>query len=201
MDFAPTYGGISRIGLPRTVMLALACMLMAACSSGKAPSYPPTASRNVPEKAPAATTSRKAPQKQLFSNIGRPRIVNGKRRLECVIYARGLTGIDLSGDAWTWWRGAAGRYRRGNIPEVGATLVMGRKGRSRGHLAVVVRVVSAREVVTRHANWLNNGQIHLDTPVRDVSRRGDWSAVRVWYVPGNVLGKSTYPAYGFIYAP
>lgn len=180
-------------GISRPLVIAVACLMMAACSTGKAPQIRPVAappaSHNVPQTAPR------------FTNIGRPRIVDGKRRLECVIYARGLTGINLSGDAWTWWRSAAGRYRRGHRPEVGATLVLGRKGRSLGHLAVVVRVVSDREIITRHANWLNNGQIHLDTPVRDVSRKGDWSAVKVWYVPGNVLGKSTYPAYGFIYAP
>lgn len=68
-----------------------------------------------------------------------------------------------------------------------------------GHLAVVTRIVSDREIVVDHANWLNKGQIHLDTPVRDVSSRNDWSAVKFWYTPGNVLGKSTYPVSGFIY--
>ena len=74
-----------------------------------------------------------------------------------------------------------------------------RKGRSRGHLAVVTRIVSDREIVASHANWLNRGRIHVDTPIRDVSPKNDWSAVRVWYTPGKVLGKSVYPAYGFIY--
>ena len=86
-------------------------------------------------------------------------------------------------------------------PAVGAVLVLRRKGASRGHLAVVTRVVNSREVVASHANWLNKGRIHVDTPIRDVSPDNDWSAVRVWYTPANVLGKSTYPAYGFIHPP
>lgn len=127
------------------------------------------------------------------------RIVAPKRRLQCVPYARKLSNIQIRGDAWTWWRAAEGRYHRGDKPAVGSVLVLGRKGQSRGHLAVVTRIVSDREIVANHANWLNRGKIHLDTPIRDVSAGNDWSAVRVWYTPGRVLGKSTYPAYGFIY--
>lgn len=68
-----------------------------------------------------------------------------------------------------------------------------------GHLAVVTGIVNNREIIVNHANWLNKGRIHLDTPVRDVSARNDWSTVKFWYTPGNVLGKSSYPVSGFIY--
>ena len=78
-------------------------------------------------------------------------------------------------------------------------LVFKRKRGGRGHLAVVKRLVSPREIVVDHANWLNRGRIHLGTPVRDVSKANDWSKVRVWYTPGKVLGRSTYRTYGFIY--
>ncbi len=131
----------------------------------------------------------------------RPRIVTPARRLQCVHYARRHSRIEIRGDAWTWWDKAEGRYTRGDKPAVGSVLVLKRKGASRGHLAVVTRVVNDREVVASHANWLNKGRIHVDTPIRDVSPDNDWSAVRVWYTPANVLGKSTYPAYGFIYPP
>ena len=30
--------------------------------------------------------------------------------LQCVPYARDVTGIDIYGDAHTWWQQAAGRY-------------------------------------------------------------------------------------------
>jgi hypothetical protein len=133
------------------------------------------------------------------SPSARPRIVTPKRRLQCVPYARELSRLDLRGDAWTWWDQAKGRYRRGQRPAVGSVLVLRRKGGSRGHLAVVTRILGEREIVASHANWLNRGQIHVDTPIRDVSHENDWSAVRVWYTPGEVLGKSVYPAYGFIY--
>ena len=68
-----------------------------------------------------------------------------------------------------------------------------------GHLAVVTRVINSRQVLVDHANWLNRGRIHRSAPVIDVSPANDWSAVRVWYIPGNTLGARTYPAHGFIH--
>lgn len=179
------------MALRRFFSTALFCLLLVNCSYGysEQPSAPPRQ---------AARPSAANPPPQV-PDIGPPRIVSAGRRLECVAYARSLSGIDIKGDAWTWWGRASGRYARGRTPQPGAVLVLGRKGRSLGHLAVVVRVINSREVVARHANWLNRGQIHLDTPIRDVSRNNDWSAVRVWYTPGRVMGRSTYPAYGFIY--
>lgn len=131
--------------------------------------------------------------------LPKPRIVRARARLQCVPFARRHVNISLRGHAWTWWRAAKGRYERGRRPEVGSVLVLKRRGRSLGHIAVVTRIVGPREIIADHANWLNRGRIHLGTPVRDVSKHNDWSAVRVWYTPGNTLGRSTYPAYGFIY--
>ena len=37
--------------------------------------------------------------------------------------------------------------------------------------------------------------------MRDVSKNNDWSVVRVWYTPGQVLGKRSYAVSGFIYSP
>lgn len=130
-----------------------------------------------------------------------PRIVTPAKRLQCVPYTREQSGIPIRGDAWTWWDRAAGKYERSNRPRVGSVLVFKRTGRNRyGHLAVVTQILNDREIVARHANWLNKGQIHLDTPIRDVSRNNDWSAVRVWYTPGRVYGRNTYPANGFIHS-
>jgi surface antigen len=129
-----------------------------------------------------------------------PRIVAGSPGLQCVPYAREKSGIPIRGDAWTWWGKADGKYQRSGRPAVGAVLVVGKTRKNKyGHLAVVTRIVSDREIIVNHANWLNKGRIHLDTPVRDVSSRNDWSQVKFWYTPGNVLGKSAYPVSGFIY--
>lgn len=118
-------------------------------------------------------------------------------------YARMRTGIPLHGDAWTWWDGAAGRYERGRAPRNGSVLVLMRTARlPLGHLAVVSRVVSAREVRVDHANWATGaakGQVARNQPVRDVSPANDWSSVRVWFPRTGEWGSSTFPTYGFIH--
>ena len=130
------------------------------------------------------------------------RIIAAATPLQCVPYARSISDIAIRGDAWTWWGSATGRYPRDNRPTVGAVLVLKRTDRIRyGHVAVVSRVVSSREILVNHANWLNRGRIHLDMPVRDVSPDNDWSVVRLWYAPGNTFGKRRYAAYGFIHHP
>jgi len=119
--------------------------------------------------------------------------------LQCVPYAREAAGIEIYGDAWTWWDSAAGRYARGGKPRVGAVVQLQVKHAQRGHLAYVSEIVSSREIIVDHANWLNRGKIHRHTPMVDVSPNNDWSRVRVWYTPGGHLGGSTYPVVGFIY--
>ncbi len=130
-----------------------------------------------------------------------PRIIDPRKPLQCVPYARMVSGIQIFGDAYTWWRRAAGKYKRSQSPEVGSVMVV-RSLRSlrRGHVAVVTRVLNKREIVVDHANWLNKERIHLGTPVIDVSAKNDWSAVRVWYTPGNRYGANVYPVRGFIHA-
>ncbi len=129
-----------------------------------------------------------------------PRIIMPAVPLQCVPYARQISKLPLRGDAWTWWQAAAGLYRRQSQPGVGSVLVMKRTKRlRRGHVAVVSGVLGAREILVDHANWLNRGHIHKDLLVKDVSADNDWSLVRVWYAPGNTLGKRTYPVYGFIH--
>lgn len=130
----------------------------------------------------------------------RPAVIKASRPLQCVPYAREISGIALRGDAWTWWKKADGRYEKGKTPRPGAVLVLSKTRRlTLGHLAVVAEVLDSRNIVVHQANWLNGGRIHRYTPVRDVSEKNDWSAVRVWYTPGNQMGSRAYPAYGFIY--
>lgn len=116
--------------------------------------------------------------------------------LQCAIYARQRTGVALSGAARLWWDQAADRYQRTHTPQAGAIMAMG--GTSSGHVAVVARVISAREILLDHANWNNQGEIQLGALAVDVSEANDWSAVRVWHVPTNQLGLRPYPVMGFI---
>ncbi len=128
------------------------------------------------------------------------RIVVPPTPLQCVPYARNVSRVSIRGDAWTWWRSAKGRYRRGGTPGIGSVLVLKRTRHLRlGHLAVVKVILNDRLIVVDQANWLNRGRIHLNIPVRDVSARNDWSAVRVWYAPGGNYGTRTYPVQGFIH--
>ncbi|GAB0116530.1 CHAP domain-containing protein [Acidisoma sp. 7E03] len=118
--------------------------------------------------------------------------------MTCVPYARQVSGLPLSGDAWQWWGAAAGRYAESNQPVPGAILVFRRTNRlSSGHLAVVTSVVAPRKVLVTQANWLPY-RITSAQPVLDVSPGNDWSAVRVWWPPSGSWGVTVYPTYGFI---
>lgn len=124
--------------------------------------------------------------------------------LQCVPYARSVSGIQIYGDALTWWEQAEGRYARGHQPKVGAVMSFAPYGRMElGHVAAVSRVVDSRTVLLRHANWSpiggHRGQIENDVRAVDVSPANDWSQVRVWYAPIGDLGKTAWPVNGFIY--
>ena len=121
---------------------------------------------------------------------------------QCVRFAREFSGIQIYGDAWTWWASAQTRgLRTGRAPEVGAVLVFQPHGAStRGHVAVVSQILTGRVMRISHANWGGSrGRIERDVTVVDVSPENDWSQVRVWHNPSNGLGISVYPTYGFIY--
>jgi surface antigen len=125
--------------------------------------------------------------------------------LQCVPYAREISGIRLYGDAHTWWQQAEGRYATGNAPKVGAVMAFRpHRNMQLGHVAAVSRVVDSRTVLLDHANWSpingRRGQIERDVMAVDVSPANDWSAVRVWYHPLGGLGKTEWPVDGFIYS-
>lgn len=124
--------------------------------------------------------------------------------LQCVPYARQISGIQIYGDAHTWWGQAEGRYARGFVPKVGAVLAFKPHGNSTlGHVAAVSRIVDSRTILVRHANWSpingRRGQIEDNVRVVDVSDANDWSEVRVWYAPLQALGGTHWPVHGFIY--
>lgn len=124
--------------------------------------------------------------------------------LQCVPYAREVSGIRIYGDAWTWWDQAEGRYARGHRPQVGAVMAFRPYGNMRlGHVAAVSEVVNSRTVLLRHANWSpidgRRGQIEDNVRAVDVSPDNDWSEVRVWFAPIAALGATAWPVEGFIY--
>ncbi len=120
--------------------------------------------------------------------------------LQCVPYARAQSGIEIRGNAGTWWAQAAGRYQRGAEPRVGAVLVLQpTRAMPIGHVAVVAEIIDDRSVYLNHANWSGPGRIERRALAQDVSPNGDWSVVRVWYAPQGSLGVRANPAFGFIY--
>ena len=124
--------------------------------------------------------------------------------LQCVPYARALTGVEIRGDAHTWWGQAEGRYQRGTMPKVGAIMSFRPYGNMRlGHVAAVRRIVDKRTLIISHANWstIDGGRGHIEEDVRviDASEANDWSRVRVWYTPNAALGTTQWPLNGFIY--
>ncbi|WP_174284975.1 CHAP domain-containing protein [Sphingomonas bacterium] len=119
---------------------------------------------------------------------------------QCAPYAREVSGIQIRGNANTWWGQAAGHYDRGHTPKVGAVLAFQASHRMRvGHVAMVSKIVGDREVLLTHANWSHPGRIETDVRAVDVSDAGDWSMVKVWYAPQGALGTSAYATNGFIY--
>jgi surface antigen len=123
---------------------------------------------------------------------------------QCVPFARLISGIQIFGDAYTWWQQAIGKYDVGFQPKTGAVLCFKPTERMRlGHVAVVSEVLTDRIVQITHANWSpidgGRGKVEKDVTLVDVSPEGNWSQVKVWYDPSRDLGGSTYQTYGFIY--
>ena len=124
--------------------------------------------------------------------------------IQCAPFARMFSGIQLFGAAAAWWNQAAGKYLRGNNPEIGAVMVFKAvRGMRAGHVATVTDVVSDRIIKITHANWSiingRRGQVERNVTVVDASPRNDWSQVRVWFAPIGKVGNTPYPVNGFIY--
>jgi len=122
----------------------------------------------------------------------------------CVPFARMVSGIEIYGNAHTWWDQAAGKYARGAEPRVGSVMVMKAHGSMRvGHVAMVSQIVDARTIRITHANWSiingRRGQVEENVLAVDTSANNDWSRVRVWYAPMHGIGLTSYPVSGFVY--
>jgi hypothetical protein len=119
-------------------------------------------------------------------------------RLQCVPYAREVSHIQLSGDAFLWWAEAADRYARGATPVEGAVLNFRSIRRMPlGHVAVVTAVLDSRTILVTQANWIR-GTITNDVTMEDVSPNNDWTQVQVELGDSSRWG-AAYPTYGFIY--
>ena len=76
---------------------------------------------------------------------GVPEVTELAPYLQCVPYARERSGVEIYGDARTWWDQAAGRYKRGTTPKPGAVMTFRPTGSMvLGHVAAVSRVAAAR---------------------------------------------------------
>ena len=124
--------------------------------------------------------------------------------VQCVPYARQVSGVQLYGDAYTWWNSArAHNYQCSQVPRVGAVLVLARTSQmSEGHVATVSGITNSRHITVNHSNWGDNrGRrkvIYYAMPVEDVSAKNDWTRVKFWNYEKNVYG-FPYAAKGFIY--
>jgi len=182
--------GLLKFGPARVLGLAMASLGLAACATTPAP----VLSGGGPAAPPAV-------ERPPFDPDAPPRVLDASAGLQCVPFARRASGIQIYGNANTWWVQAAGRYPRSNSPAPGSVLVTrGYHDPGRGHVAVVTEIVSDRVIRVDHANWLNGGEISVGVPVLDVSPDNDWSQVRVWNIPGGMWGGRVYEAEGFIHA-
>lgn len=124
--------------------------------------------------------------------------------VQCVLYARDVSGISIYGNAHRWWKKAAAlRYERGVQPKPGAVLVLARtRTLPYGHLAVVKRVIDNRHIEVAHSNWGHNKatrrKLYHSMRVKDISRKNDWSRLRFWHYDSESFG-NPYVAKGFIY--
>lgn len=124
------------------------------------------------------------------------KLQNLGHRVWCVPFARNASGIEIRGNAHTWWRQAEGTYDRTKTPAVGSVMSFSKTSRLRlGHIAVVSELVDDRMVKVHHANW-HRSQVSMNMAVMDVSKAGDWSRVRVESHPG-AFGR-VYLVDGFI---
>ncbi len=123
--------------------------------------------------------------------------------IDCVQYVKSSSNFELSGNAWSWWDHAAGVYKRGNEPRMGAVLVFERTRRMpAGHVALVSGIIDDETVLIDHANWSAtggaDGRVRRGVPAIDCSPHHDWSSVCVWNSEFRSFGHP-YAIAGFIY--
>jgi len=124
--------------------------------------------------------------------------------ISCVPYARSITGMEISGNGGHWWDNAAGRYARGQRPQIGSVLSFpGSGGMRSGHVAVVSRIIQPRMIEIDHANWggpgIRRGTVMRNVRVMDVSSDNSWTRVLVQDAWTSENFGREYPTHGFIH--
>src|ERR1700744_4331787 len=128
-----------RFGFAKFAALGAVLFALAGCASYSDTHYP------IDEKPYAAMP--REPGRNLVENTG-------QKPIQCAPYAREHSKIKIFGDANTWWKQAANKFIRADAPAEGAVLVLaGYAGPERGHVAVVRKIISDREIRVDHANW------------------------------------------------
>jgi hypothetical protein len=145
--------------------------------------------------AAACSTNPTATQTSAVRQDLGPRFLAGPP-IQCVPFAREISGVEIRGDANTWWAQASGFYPQARRPSPGSVMVVRNSGL--GHVAVVRQVLSNRVVLVDHANWHGRGEVAVSVPVRDVSADNSWSEVNVWWLDTNQWGAKSYQIEGFI---
>jgi hypothetical protein len=183
-----------RVGMSSSIVMRLgAALLLGSALSGCFGGGDDDVS---PDVAPPPRLASALPQERGTNHV---ETQTGQAALQCVPYAREHSAIKIMGDANTWWGKAAGKYERGAQPASGAVMVLFHYAASNsGHVAVVRRIVSSREIRVDHANWLDDGSIYVNDPVVDVSAANDWSQVKVWNIKTGGWGVKVFPVQGFI---
>lgn len=124
--------------------------------------------------------------------------------IQCVPYAREKSGIQIFGNAHTWWGQAKRKgYELSETPVIGTVMVLSKAGKlNYGHLAVVTNIIDDRTIEVTHSNWGNSPEtrrvIYNRMNVIDSSRNGDWSYARFWHYASGSYG-SSYKVSGFIH--
>ena len=137
-----------------------------------------------------------APDRMAFAMSEVEALQDRGARVWCVPFARNLSGVEIRGNARTWWSQAQGTFPVGHEPTLGAVMAFAPTAQMPlGHVGVVSGIEGERRITIDHANWHRN-QVSLGMAVIDVSKDNDWSRVRVETYPG-AFG-SVYPIKGFI---
>lgn len=182
----------------KAAAIGLLTLLASACATSR-----PAPIAYASTRPPAATTTPRTippPVLPARPDSSTPYILTDQPHSECVPYARNVSGVQIWGDAVTWWAQAENKYVRSSRPAEGSVLVLrGWNDDRRGHVSVVKEIINERMIRVDHANWMRGGEISINVPVSDVSPDNDWSQVRIWHVPGGYWGGRTYQVQGFIH--
>ena len=177
-------------------LLCLSCFVLVGCASSN---YAPVRQGDVskPVKVQSQVVQKAYTPKADFYRI--------PKQVQCVPHARDVSGIQIRGNAHTWWYQAEEKgYKRGQRPKIGSVFVLSKTNRLKyGHLSVVKKIVDSRTIEVEHANWgasmADRCIVYRYMPVQDVSKNNDWTLVRFWNYPSKSYG-SLYKGSGFIYA-